>query len=238
MTRVLLSVAGLLSAVPLLTSGVAAFAPQAPSAPVSAPADERVIACEDVEGGDRKPEFGCWNVGRVASIRLADLQPYWHLRRFQDWQSAEAAAGPTGIVVAINEEVWLSTVGPRDPGPSLAEQVAVVGPLRLPAASSYEVVLSYVVMAAGSRSPVHSLSGPKAWYLLEGEQCVETVIATTRASAVSKAPGNAMIAPSNVPLEVATTGTTPSRVLALSIVELTQGGTLRPNWQPSGACLR
>ncbi len=236
MTRVLFTVSGLWLASTLLTSGAASLAPQTPSG--SPPADERVIACEDVEDGDRRPEFGCWNVGRVAAIRLSDLQPYWHLRRFQDRHAAEAVAGSTGIVVAINEEVWLSTVGPREPGPSLAEQIAVVGPLHLPSASSYDLVLSYVVMPAGSRSPVHALSGPRAWYLLEGEQCLETVIATSKASASNKTPGNAMIAPSNVPLEVATTGTSTSRVLGLSIMDSTQTGTVRPNWQPSGACLR
>lgn len=232
--RVLLFVAGLWVAWPFLGPGAR---PRASQTSVTTPrVDERVIACEDVEGGDRKPEFGCWNVGRIKAVRLTDLQPYWHLQRFQDWQTAEAVAGPTGLVVALNEEVWLSTIGPRESGASLAEQVAVVGPLRLPSASAYDLVLSYVVMPAASRSPVHAVPGPKAWYLLNGEQCLETVVGTSRALAGARSPGNTLIAPSNVPMEVVTTGTTTSQALSLSIVDSTQAGTLRPNWQPSGTC--
>jgi hypothetical protein len=61
------------------------------------------------------------------------------------------------------------------------ESIAVVGPLQLPAAKSYAAVLSYAVMRPGDNSRVHTHPGPEGWYVLAGEQCLETPAGANRA---------------------------------------------------------
>src|SRR5258706_10379613 len=94
------------------------------------------VACVDVPPGEKRPEFGCFNVGTVTGLHFSQASVYWHLRAFPSRKAAEAAKSATGIVVEEDGRVWLSEFGPRDPAPRGGEAVAIVGPLQLPAAKS------------------------------------------------------------------------------------------------------
>ena len=82
----------------------------------------------------------------------------------------------------MRPESWWRKTGERGspnsvPGTLLrgeVKQIAVIGPLQLPAAKSHAAVLSYAVMRPGDNSRVHTHPGPEGWYVLEGEQCLET----------------------------------------------------------------
>src|SRR5437870_1534008 len=101
------------------------------------------IACEDVPPGEKRPEFGCFNVGVANGLHFNQPSVYWHLRTFPTRKAAEAAKSPTGIVVEEDGRVWLSEFGPRSARPRGGKAIAVAGPLKLPAAKSYAAVLSY-----------------------------------------------------------------------------------------------
>ena len=75
--------------------------------------------------------------------------------------------------------MWLSEFGPRNAAPRGGKAIAIVGPLQLPAAQSYAAVLSYAVMRPGDSSRVHTHPGPEGWYVLAGEQCLETPAGAT-----------------------------------------------------------
>ena len=120
----------------------------------------------------------------------------------------------------------LETVCRREVNP-----IAVVGPLQLPAAKSYAAVLSYAVMRPGDNSRVHTHPGPEGWYVLAGEQCLETPAGANRARA-----GGTMTARSNTPMELNVTGTTLRRAFALVIHDSAQERGIPSDWKPSGAC--
>ena len=191
------------------------------------------VACVDVPPGEKRPEFGCFNVGVVTGLHFSQTSVYWHLRAFPTRKAADAAKSGTGIVVEEDGRVWLSEFGPRDAAPRGGEAIAVVGPLQLSAAKSYAAVLSYAVMRPGDSSRVHTHPGPEGWYVLAGEQCLETPAGATRGRA-----GGTMTVPANIPMELNVTGTTLRRAFALVIHDSTQQRGTPSNWKPSGACGR
>jgi quercetin dioxygenase-like cupin family protein len=191
------------------------------------------VACVDVPPGEKRPEFGCFNVGTVRGLHFDQASVYWHLRAFPSRKAAEAAKSAAGIVVEEDGRAWLSEFGAQDSAPRGGEAVAIVGPLELPAAKSYAAVLSYAVMRPGDNSRVHTHPGPEAWYVLAGEQCLETPDGANRA----RAGGTATVRP-NVPMELNVTGTTLRRAFALVIHDGAQPRGIHSDWKPSGACSR
>ena len=189
------------------------------------------VACVDVPPGEKRPEFGCFNVGVATGLHFSQASVYWHLRAFPSRKAAEAARSATGIVVEEDGRVWLSEFGPRNAAPRGGDAIAVVGPLQLPAAQSYGAVLSYAVMRPGDNSRVHTHAGPEGWYVLAGEQCLETPDGAQRARA-----GGTMTVRSNIPMELNVTGTTLRRAFALVILDSTQPRGTPSDWKPSGAC--
>ena len=129
--------------------------------------------------------------------------------------------------------MWLSEFGARRPAPRGGTAVAVVGPLQLPAAKSYTAVLSYAVMRPGDNSRVHTHPGPEGWYVLAGEQCLETPDGAHR----SRAGGTSTVR-ANVPMELNVTGRTLRRAFALVIHDSAQQRGTPSAWKPSGACGR
>ena len=189
------------------------------------------IACVDVPRGEKRPEFGCFNVGVVTGLHFSEASVYWHLRAFPSRSAAEAAKSATGIVVEEDGRAWLSEFGPQDSASREGEAIAIVGPLQLPAAKSYAAVLSYAVMRPGDSSRVHTHPGPEGWYVLSGEQCLETPAGANRARA-----GGTMTVPPNIPMELNVTGTTLRRAFALVIHDSAQQRGIPSEWKPSGAC--
>ncbi len=191
------------------------------------------VACVDVPSGEKRPAFGCFNVGVVTGLHFGEASVYWHLRTFPSRKAAEAAKSATGLVVEEDGRAWLSEFGPRNAAPQGGTAIAVVGPLQLAAAESYAAVLSYAVMRPGDNSRVHTHPGPEGWYVLTGEQCLETPAGANRARA-----GATMTVPPNVPMELNVTGTELRRAFALVVHDSTQQRGTPSDWKPSGACSR
>ncbi len=191
------------------------------------------VACVDVPRGEKRPEFGCFNIGAVMGLHFSQASVYWHLRAFPSRKAAETAKSATGIVVEEDGRVWLSEFGPRNTAPRGGKAIAVVGPLKLPAAKSYSAVLSYAVMRPGDKSRVHSHPGPEGWYVLAGEQCLETPAGAERARV-----GGTMTVRPNIPMELNVTGKKLRRAFALVIHDSAQERGIPSNWKPSGVCSR
>jgi quercetin dioxygenase-like cupin family protein len=191
------------------------------------------VACVDVPPGEKRPEFGCFNIGTAKELQFSQAAVYWHLYVFRSRRAAEAARSATGIVVEEDGRVWLSEFGARDTVPRGGETVAVVGPLQLPVAKRYSAVLSYAVMRPGDSSRVHTHPGPEGWYVLAGKQCLETPAGASRAGV-----GQTMTVPPNVPMELNVTGTTLRRAFALVIHDSTQERGVPSDWRASGKCGR
>ncbi len=121
------------------------------------------VACVDVPAGEKRPEFGCFNIATVTGLHFSQASVYWHLRAFPSRKAAEAAKSASGMVVEEDGRVWLSEFGPRNAAPRGGDAIAVIGPLQLPTARSYAAVLSYAVMRPGDNSRVHTHPGPEGW---------------------------------------------------------------------------
>lgn len=191
------------------------------------------VNCVKVPPGEKRPEFGCFIDATAKGLQFTQPTVYWHLRTFPSRAAAEAVKSATGIVVEEDRRVWLSEIGPRDSSSSGGEAVAVIGPLELPPARTYDAVVSYAVMRPGDRSLVHTHPGPEGWYLLAGEQCLETQSGTKKART-----GETMTVSPNVPMELSIVGTTVRRSLVLIIHDSAQAAIIPSGWKPSGACGR
>jgi len=197
----------------------------------SASHEHLVATCLEVPLGEKRPEFGCFIIATAKGLQFTQPTVYWHLRAFPSRAAAEAVKSERGIVVEENGRSWLSEFGPRDRAPRGGEAVAVVGPLELPAAKSYDAVLSYAVMRPGDRSLVHTHPGPEGWYMLAGEQCLETQAGTKKART-----GETMTVSPNVPMELSIIGATVRRSLVIIIHDSAQAPIIPSDWKPSGAC--
>ena len=191
------------------------------------------VACVDVPPGEKRPEFGCFNVGAATGLHFREASVYWHLRAFPTRKAAESAKSASGIVVEEDGRVWLSEFGDRNSTSQGGDRIAVVGPLQLPGAKAYTAVLSYAVMRPGDNSRVHTHPGPEGWYVLAGEQCLETPAGATKVES-----GGTMTVPSNTPMELNVTGKTVRRAFALVIHDSAQPRGIPSEWKPSGACSR
>ena len=213
----------------LLLWGMVAFRPRTSSEHRRDPPPP--TTCIDVPIGTQRPEFGCFNVAAARGLRFGTDTVYWHLHTFPSRAAAEAIKSPTGLVVEEDGRAWLSDFGPRDLALGGGEVVAVVGPLALPHGESFNAVLSYAVMRPGDRSMIHTHPGPEGWYVLTGEQCIETPSGSARAGT-----GGTMATPPDVPIELHVIGSVTRRALLVVIHDAAKPRSIPSNWQPTGAC--
>jgi len=192
------------------------------------------VNCVEVPLGEKRPEFGCFIIATAKDLQFTQPTVYWHLQTFPSRGAAEAAKSATGIVVVEDGRVWLSEFGQQDNAPQRGEGVVVIGPLDLPPAKTYDAVISYAVMRPGDRSLVHTHPGPEAWYMLAGEQCLETQTGTTKKART----GETMTVAPNVPMQLSIVGTTVRRSLVLIIHDSAQAAIIPSDWTPSEACDR
>ena len=189
------------------------------------------VSCDDVSPGEKRPDFGCFNVASEKGLQFPKRQVYWHIQTFESRAAAEAAKSATGIVVEEDDRVWLSEFGSRQLIVKGGQSVATVGPLQLPPAKSFTAVLSYAVMRPGDQSRVHTHPGPEGWYMIVGEQCLETPAGANRAKT-----GGTMTVPPNVPMQLNITGTQVRKSLVLVIHDSSQARGIVSQWKPPGAC--
>lgn len=187
--------------------------------------------CDDLAPGAARPELGCFNIARVTGLRFRDSLVYWHLSTYPSRAEAEASRSGTGVVVEEAGKVWLNELGPSDRQPRGGQHVASIGPLVLPQAPVYTAVYSFAVMRPGQRSIVHTHPGPEGWYMLAGEQCLETSIGVFRGGV-----GQTVVAPANVPMELTITGNQLRRSLLVVVHDARETRGKRSEWQPIGAC--
>jgi quercetin dioxygenase-like cupin family protein len=88
--------------------------------------------------------------------------------------------------------------------------VASIGPLPLPAADRYTMKVQSSLLNPGSATPVHSHSGPEVWYIVTGEQCLETQQTSHRLIA-----GQSFVLPSDLIHRGRITATVPRGALSL-----------------------
>ena len=193
---------------------------------------QHVVTCKGVSVPPGKlPEFGCFVVASAKGLQFSQKDVYWHLSSFPTRAAAEAAKTPSGLVVEEEGKVWLSEFS-HDKAPFRGgESIAVVGPLQLLPAKSYDADIVYAVLQPGAIAPSHTHAGPEAWYVISGEQCLETPDGTIRAGA-----GKTMFVKHSTPMELKITGTEVRRSLTLVIHDSSRAFGENSDWKATGAC--
>jgi quercetin dioxygenase-like cupin family protein len=195
-------------------------------------AAQPTIACVDSSARGTIGGTPCTIFARMTVPPFPTQTVMWTLERFPTRAAADQARTPTGAVVTLDHAIWLLTVGPYQVAPKGVMRVAEVGPLPLPPAASYEILFAYVAVPSGARSAVHVQSGPEAWYVLSGSQCVETPTTVQHIAA-----GQSGLVPGDTPLYLVATGTGIRRAFFVIVHDAarpfyTEIGT----WRPRGLC--
>lgn len=219
----------------LLTTLAGCVAQPTPVSTASHPAEMHVGVpgrCEEraANGGGA---LGCyWNVSLPLGRTAPEL--YWHIVRFPDLASAEAA-GTAGSVVtpALGGHIFLQAIS-DDPSwrPRGGVHLRTVGPFSVPAGADLTARFMEATTATASTTFPHMHSGPEGFFLLEGSICVETPAGAHRAG-----PGEALVLPGHVPMQLSSSGETVRRSLIVVLHPGTEAWIDRqPEWKPTGAC--
>ncbi len=179
-------------------------------------------------------KLGCFVTGSAALGELPKTPLYWHLYEYPSRAAADGAKGKQGSVVESYGKVWLFSIAEASWSAKGGKAVARVGPLPLSHGGSYTATYMEATFMPGMKSHVHRHAGPEAWYVLEGEQCLET----PDHKQVVRA-GESGIVPQGPPMMLVGVGKGVRRALVLILHDSAQPSTIpAADWEPTGSCLK
>jgi quercetin dioxygenase-like cupin family protein len=189
----------------------------------SAPAAAQLMSTCVENSPERRGEIGC---SIIESKPLPEgLKPplFWHIDRFDSLERARTAVGPTSIAFEAAGTAWLTTIEAESADHHGGRHVTTVGPLPLPQAQKYAMLVQSAVFTPGMYSLVHHHSGVEAVYVVEGEACFET---PTRGFSLRK--GETLAVSANTPMRAVVPASTARRhVLAVIVHDAAQPATMR-----------
>lgn len=173
-------------------------------------------------------EPGCYLSADV-DIATAPAQVYWHLHVFPDAATAEAEAArhPHAKVVTAHQRVWLHMLGGADEDVRGGVKQATVGPLAVRERGRARLLESW--FPPGMITRAHSHPGPEVFYVVDGEQCVETPQGGQRIGA-----GEYFVVEGGPHLQAAPRGR--RSVVLLLVPDSAPWMALAPTWTPTGFC--
>jgi quercetin dioxygenase-like cupin family protein len=171
---------------------------------------------------ERRGEIGCSIIESKVLPDALKEPVFWHIDRFDSQDAARAAVGRASIAFDAAGTWWLMTIESETADHHGGRHVTQVGPLPLPRATKYAMMVQSALFMPGMYSLVHHHSGVEAVYVIDGEACYET---PTRASKLQK--GETLALPGGTPMRAVVTGPKPRHVLAVIIHDAAQPPTMR-----------
>ena len=171
---------------------------------------------------ERRGEIGCSLVEDKPLPGPLKEPLFWHIDRFDSGDRARAAVGPASIALEAHGTWWLLTIESRiddHHGGQHATQVALPP---LPLAPKYSMLVISAYVMPGFRSRVHTHSGVEAFYVVDGEQCLET-----RERTYKMLKGGTLAIPAGITMQLVATGSKPRRGLAVIVYDAAQPPTTR-----------
>jgi quercetin dioxygenase-like cupin family protein len=169
---------------------------------------------------ERSGGIGCSVVRKELPAGLKE-PVYWHIDRFDSIEKARAAAGAAGIAIEVDGVAWLMTIEAQVSDHHAGKHQTQVGPLPLPKAEKYSLQVNAAKFTPGMYSRIHNHSGVEAFYVLEGEQCLET---PTQAILLHK--GEAGFVPTGTMMRLVAAGTGIRYGVAIIIHDASQPATM------------
>lgn len=185
--------------------------------------------CAAIVPADRETP-GCYQTSEL-DLANAPATLYWHILEYptQAAAIAESARHRWAAVAAAHSRFWLYILGEPVEATVGGVERAVVGPLMVPLGPAV-AHFSEAIFPPGMRTRIHSHPGPEAFYIVEGEQCMETPTDRRKIGT-----GGTYVVPGGVHLQAAPLG---RRNLVLIIAPkgapfVIPGGG---QWTPTGFC--
>jgi quercetin dioxygenase-like cupin family protein len=183
--------------------------------------------------GQRTSELGCWILDDQPLGALTKTQIFWHLDVYPTRVAAEADRGPRSTIVESLGKIWLLTIDDEAWHPAKGQRVAKIGPLPIIPGEKYSAQYMEAIFNPGMSSPIHTHSGPEAFYTLTGETCLET----PEGVQTGHAGGPAVILPGSLPMHLTATGSEKRSGLVLVLHESASASTsMVHDWKPKGLC--
>jgi len=188
-----------------------------------------------VEPPRRPSQVGCYLSATEPIEKLPGEPLYWHLYTYPTRTGAEGAKSEGASTVAESlDKVWVFTIANAQWRPAAGERVAAVGPLPVPRAERY--VARYMEATFPPNqvllTTVHRHSGPEAWYVLTGAQCLRTPERTMVLRA-----GEGGVVPPGPPMVLTNIGPETRRSLVLVLHDASQPWQTNTNeWRPTSEC--
>jgi quercetin dioxygenase-like cupin family protein len=206
----------------LLLSVAAAVAVPPPIVPggCTAPASEHVN------------EAGCYLLAEM-TLENTPKHVFWHIVQFADLALAEAEARKHrwSKVVSAHDKIWLFVMGARGETIRSSRPDTVIGPMNAPTSGAVSVRFLTSTFPPGMRTRVHTHPGAEAFYVIEGEQCVETPTVRHRIAA-----GHSYIVQSGIHFQAAARGR--KSLVALILRPGATWSEPETSWAPTQYCAR
>src|SRR5262245_39481883 len=170
---------------------------------------------------ERRGEIGCSIIESKPLPEGLTEPVFWHIDRFDSPDRARAGVGPTSVAFDAAGAWWLMTIERDITDHHGGEHVTQVGPLPLPRARRYAMVVQSAVFMPGMYSLPHHHSGVEAVYVVEGEACYET---PTRGARLRT--GETLVLPGGTPMRAVVPGTTRRYAFAVIVHDATQPATM------------
>ena len=204
-----------------------------PSISVAQLPGSRVPGGCDVPVAARNSDVGCYLTATETLRTLPRDELFWHLYEYPTRAAAESAKPQGfGTVAESLGKVWLYVIAAENWRPVSGRRVAVIGPLRVNRAAQYTARYMEAVFPPGMQTSVHTHSGPEAWYILSGVQCLQT----PDGESVTRA-GQGAVVPMGPAMVLTGMGTEMRRSVVLVLHDTSQPWmTITTDWRPAAAC--
>lgn len=189
-----------------------------PATVIAKPARAQLIRCVP-DSPERQGKPGCTI---VSDKRLPSPPPppvVWHLDEFSSLAKAQQAEGPWSLAIEAYGCGWLYSIEPDTSNHHSGVHRAAVGPIPTQPGRLYSMMAMSAYFLPGHYSVIHTHPGPEAWWVLEGEQCLQTTRTTITAAA-----GHGAIVAEGDTMRMVGTGTGPRKALVLILHDADKPG--------------
>lgn len=187
----------------------------------------------DVPAAARTKDVGCYLTATETLDTLPARDVFWHLYEYPTRAAADAAKPHSfGTVAESFGKVWLFVIAGKEWHPAAGQRIAVIGPLLVKPAAQYTARYMEAVFLPGMQTAVHTHSGPEAWYILSGAQCLQTPDTET----ITRA-GQGAVVPMGPPMMLTSMGSELRRSIVLVLHDTREPWmTITTDWKPAKPC--
>jgi quercetin dioxygenase-like cupin family protein len=171
---------------------------------------------------ERRGEIGCSLVENKPLPPGLKAPLVWQIDQFTTEAAAKAAVAPTSVAFSAHGVAWLMTIEAAATDHHRGQHVAAAALPALPPAEKYAMLAMSAYIPSGLTSRFHHHSGVEGFFVVDGQQCLETA---DRTYVMNK--GDALVIPAGIAMRLVATGPTPRRALAVIVYDASQPPTTR-----------